>query len=187
MPQKKNPDSMELVRAKAARVLGRLVGMIALLKGLPIAYGRDLQEDKAALFDGVDTTLAALRVSARVVETLHICPERMEAATREGFLTATDLADEVARAGVPFAQAHEQVGKLVRHCVEHGKSFEDLSSSEATKFIPAWDEQLHRIAGSPGEAVRRRDVIGGTAPRQVKRQVAANARNLRRLKLRLQV
>jgi argininosuccinate lyase len=187
MPQKKNPDSMELVRGKTARVLGRLTGMIALLKGLPTAYDRDLQEDKAALFDGVDTALEALRVSARVVETLRIRPERMEAATREGFLTATDLADELVRAGVPFAQAHEQVGKLVRHCAEHGKSFEDLTPSEALKFIPAWDQKLHTVAASPGQAVRRRDVIGGTAPRQVKRQVAASARNLRRLKLRLQL
>jgi argininosuccinate lyase len=187
MPQKKNPDSMELVRGRAARILGRLMGMIAVLKGLPMAYNRDLQEDKAALFDGVDTTLSALRVSARVVETLRICPERMEAATREGFLTATDLADEVTRAGVPFAQAHEQVGKLVRHCVEHGKGFEDLSSSEAAKFIPAWDEKLRATAASPKQAVRRRDVVGGTAPRQVKRQVARSARDLKRLKLRLQI
>jgi argininosuccinate lyase len=187
MPQKKNPDSMELVRGKAARVLGKLTGMIALLKGLPIAYDRDLQEDKAAVFDGVDTTRAALRVSAYVVETLHIRPERMEAATREGFLTATDLADEVARVGVPFAVAHEQVGKLVRHCVEHGKGFEDLSSSEAAKFIPAWDEKLHAMASSPGQAVRHRNVVGGTAPGQVKRQVAAGARNLRRLKRKLQI
>jgi len=187
MPQKKNPDSMELVRGKAARVLGRLTGMLALLKGLPIAYNRDLQEDKAVLFDGVDTTLAALRVSARAVETLRIHPERMEAATREGFLTATDLADEVARAGVPFARAHEQVGKLVRHCVEHGKGFEGLSSSDARKFIPAWDEKLHGVAASPEQAVQRRDVVGGTAPRQVKRQVTASVRNLKRLKERLQI
>jgi argininosuccinate lyase len=186
MPQKKNPDSMELVRGKAARVLGRLMGMMALLKGLPLAYDRDLQEDKAALFDGVDTTLGALRVTARVVETLRIRPERMEAATHEGFLTATDLADDVARAGVPFAQAHEQVGKLVRYCVKHGKRFEDLAYSEAAKFVPAWDEQLHALAASPVQVARRRDVIGGTAPRQVQRQVAVGARNLRRLKLRLE-
>jgi argininosuccinate lyase len=178
---------MELVRGKAARILGRLAGMLALLKGLPIAYNRDLQEDKAVLFDGVDTTREALRVSARVVGTLRIRPERMEAATREGFLTATDLADEVARVGVPFARAHEQVGKLVHHCVEHGKGFEDIPSSEAKKFVPAWNEKLHGLAASPGQAVQRRDVVGGTAPRQVKRQVAASARNLRRLKETLQI
>jgi len=186
MPQKKNPDSMELIRGKAARILGRLTGMIALLKGLPMAYNRDLQEDKVALFDGVDTTLGALRVSARAVDTLRIHPERMEASTQEGFLTATDLADELVRAGVSFAQAHEQVGKLVRHCVEQRKGFDDLSSSEATKFIPAWDAQLSGVAASPGQAVRRRDVVGGTAPRQVQRQVARSARNLSRLKRRLQ-
>ncbi len=187
MPQKKNPDSMELVRGKAARILGKLTGMIALLKGLPMAYNRDLQEDKAALFDGVDTALAALRVSARVVETLRIHSERMQAATQDGFLTATDLADEVVRTGVPFAQAHEQVGKLVRHCAEHGKGFEDLSFFEARQFIQAWDEKLRAVAVSPRQAVGRRDVVGGTAPRQVKRQVAASARSLDRLKQRLQV
>jgi len=186
MPQKKNPDSMELIRGKAARIIGRLIGMIALLKGLPMAYNRDLQEDKAALFDGVDTTLGALRVSARAVDTLRIHPERMEAATQEGFLTATDLADELVRSGVSFAQAHEQVGKLVLHCLEHRKGFDGLSSSEATKFIPTWDEQLSGVAASPGQAVRRRDVVGGTAPRQVQRQLARSARHLSQLKLRLQ-
>jgi len=182
MPQKKNPDSMELVRGRAARILGRLTGMMALLKGLPMAYNRDLQEDKAALFDGVDTTLAALRMTARVVETLRIHPERMQAATQEGFLTATDVADELVRAGVPFAQAHEQVGKLVRYCAERGKSFEDLSSSEARQFVPGWDEKLRAVAASPGQAVQRRDVVGGTAPHQVKRQLAAGVRSLERIR-----
>jgi len=185
MPQKKNPDSMELVRGRAARILGRLTGMMALLKGLPMAYNRDLQEDKAALFDGVDTTLAALRMTARVVETVRIHPERMQAATQEGFLTATDLADELVRAGVPFARAHEQVGKLVRYCAERRKSFEDLSTSEARQFVPAWDHRLRAVAASPGQAVRRRDVVGGTAPRQVKRQLAAGARSLERIRQQL--
>jgi argininosuccinate lyase len=185
MPQKKNPDSMELVRGRAARILGRLTGMIALVKGLPLAYNRDLQEDKVALFDGVDTTLAALRMAARVVETLRIHPERMQAATQEGFLTATDVADELVRAGVPFARAHEQVGKLVRYCAERRKSFEDLSSSEAREFVPTWDEKLRSVAASPVQAVRRRDVVGGTAPRQVKRQLAARVRSLERIKLAL--
>jgi argininosuccinate lyase len=185
MPQKKNPDSMELVRGRAARTLGRLTGMIALLKGLPMAYNRDLQEDKAALFDGVDTAHSALRVSARVVETLRIHPERMRSATREGFLTATDVADELVRAGLPFARAHEQVGRLVRHCLEHGKRFEDLSSPEARQFIPAWDERLRAVAASAEQAVRRRDVVGGTAPRQVKRQLTRSLRRLERIRRKL--
>jgi argininosuccinate lyase len=185
MPQKKNPDSLELVRGRAARILGRLIHMIALLKGLPMAYNRDLQEDKSALFDGVDATLAALRMTARVVETLRIHPERMQAAAQEGFLTATDVADELVRAGVPFARAHQQVGKLVRYCAEHRKGFEDLSSSKARQFVPAWDERLRAVAASPGQAVGRRDVLGGTAPRQVQRQLAASSRSLEGLKQKL--
>ncbi len=182
MPQKKNPDSLELIRGKAARTLGRLAGLIALLKGLPLAYNRDLQEDKAALFDGVDTADTSLHLAARVVLTLRPDAERMEAATQEGFLTATDLADELVRQGVPFAHAHDQVGKLVRYCAEHDKGFNQLSASEVRQFIPRWDERLRAVAASPAQAVERRDVVGGTATRQVKRQLAAGGRALGRLK-----
>jgi argininosuccinate lyase len=179
MPQKKNPDALELIRGKAATVLGKLTGMLALLKGLPLAYNRDLQEDKSALFDGVDTTRDALVLSARVVRTLRIHPERMKAATAHGFLTATDLADEIVRRGVPFAEAHEQVGKLVRYCDERQMTFVDLAPREARQFIPSWDGKLRAVAASPEGAVRRRNVIGGTAPAQVARQIRAAERTLR--------
>jgi argininosuccinate lyase len=185
MPQKKNPDSLELIRGKAATVLGRLMGMLALVKGLPVAYGRDLQEDKGALFFGVDTTRAALVIASRVAGTLRIRPERMSAATAQGFLTATDLADELVRRGVPFAQAHEEVGKLVRHCADHERTLEDLSAAEAQRFIPSWDAKLRQIAISPEEAVNRKNVTGGTAPRQVARQMAAAQAALGRLKKRI--
>lgn len=185
MPQKKNPDSLELIRGKAARGLGKLTGMLALLKGLPLAYNRDLQEDKAALFDGVDTTRGALEVCARVVQTLRLNPERMKAATAEGFLTATDLADELARCGVPFAEAHEQVGKLVRYCTDRQKTFADLSGAEARKIIPSWDARLRALATSPARAVRRRNVVGGTAPSQVARQLRAAERTVADLKRQL--
>jgi argininosuccinate lyase len=135
----------------------------------------------------VDTALAALRISARVVQTLGIHMERMQAATEEGFLTATDVADELVRSGVPFGQAHELVGKLVRHCVERGKTFAELSVSEARLFIPSWNEKLRAVATSSRRAVQRRDVVGGTAPQQVKRQVAASALSLMRLKQELHV
>jgi argininosuccinate lyase len=173
MPQKKNPDALELIRGKAATVLGRLAGMLALVKGLPLAYDRDLQEDKGALFSSVDTTREALTVASRVAKTLRIYPERMKAATAQGFLTATDLADELARRGVPFAEAHEQVGKLVRFCAGHERTFVDLSAAEAQRFIPFWDAKLRRVAVSPEGAVNRRNVLGGTAPQQVARQIAA--------------
>jgi argininosuccinate lyase len=184
MPQKKNPDALELIRGKAARVLGRVTAVLALLKGLPLAYNRDLQEDKAALFDGVDTTRAALLLAARVVRTLRIHPERMRVATAQGFLTATDLADELVRRRVPFAEAHEQVGKLVRYCDERQKTFADLVPHEAQRFIPSWDGKLRAVAISPERAVRRRNVIGGTAPRQVARQLRAAEDTLETLRRR---
>ncbi len=184
MPQKKNPDALELVRGKAARVLGRLTSVLALLKGLPLAYNRDLQEDKVALFDAVDTTRDALVVAARLVKTLRIDEERMKAAAEEGYLTATDLADELVRRGTPFAQAHEQVGKLVRHCIAHRKSFRELSETEARGYVPAWDEKLQAIAASPELAARRKNVVGGTAPSQVTWQIRLARAAVERLRRR---
>jgi argininosuccinate lyase len=182
MPQKKNPDSLELIRGKAATVLGRLTGMLALIKGLPLAYNRDLQEDKGALFSAVDTTREALAIASRVAQTLRIHPERMSAATAQGFLTATDLADELVRRGTPFAQAHAQVGKLVRYCADQERTFADLSAAEAQRFIRSWDSKLRQITVSPEGAVNRRNVVGGTAPRQVARQIAAAQSSLAELK-----
>jgi len=172
MPQKKNPDSLELIRGRAGALLGNLVSMLAVMKGLPLAYDRDLQEDKAAMFSGVDTTLGALEIAARVAATLRIRPERMKATTQLGFLTATDLADELVRRGIPFADAHEQVGKLVRHCGAEGKTFQDLSAGEAARFVPGWDADLQDVATSMERSVARRNVTGGTAPKQVARQIA---------------
>jgi argininosuccinate lyase len=182
MPQKKNPDSLELIRGRAGTLLGKLAGMLAVMKGLPLAYNRDLQEDKAALFAGVDATLGALTMAARVTTTLRLYPERMRAMTQQGFLMATDLADELVRRGVPFAEAHEQVGKLVRYCAADGKSFQDLSTGEAKESVPAWDAKLRAVANSPERSVTRRDVIGGTAPRQVARQIVRAERAVAELK-----
>ena len=185
MPQKKNPDSLELIRGRAGTVLGKLTGMLAVMKGLPLAYNRDLQEDKAALFSGVDTTLEALLIAGRVAATMRIHPERMQAMTELGFLTATDLADELVRRGVPFAEAHDQVGKLVRHCVEESKAFRDLSPAEAARFVPLWDAKLREAAISPERSVARRNVTGGTAPRQVATQIARAERMVKELKRKL--
>jgi argininosuccinate lyase len=184
LPQKKNPDSLELIRGRAAKVLGALTGMLALLKGLPMAYNRDLQEDKGALFAGIETTGECLEIGARVARTLRVHPERMRALAQLGFLTATEVADELVRRGVSFAEAHEQVGKLVRHAAERHLTFADLPPAEARKVIPGWDSRLHAIATSPEEAVRRRKVIGGTAPAQVARQLARAERVVKRMKRR---
>ena len=171
MPQKKNPDSLELIRGRSGTLLGNLMSMLAVMKGLPLSYDRDLQEDKAAMFAGVDTTLGALEIAARVAGTLRIRPERMKAMTQLGFLTATDLADELVGRGIPFADAHEQVGKLVKHCASGSKTFQDLSTEEAAQFIPGWDSDLQDVATSMERSVARRNVTGGTAPKQVARQI----------------
>ena len=124
-------------------------------------------------------------IASRVAATLQLRPERMKDATTQGFLTATDLADELVRRGVPFAEAHEQVGKLVSYCAAQGRTFAGLSAAEARRFIPSWDEPLRRVAVSPEKAVDRRNVTGGTAPRQVARQIAAAETALRNLKNRI--
>jgi argininosuccinate lyase len=182
MPQKKNPDALELIRGKAARSLGNLASLLMLLKGLPLAYNRDLQEDKSALFDTVETTRDSLEMAARVIETLRVNPQRMRAATNHGFLTATDVAEELVRRGAPFAQAHEQVGKLVRYCIDQQKTFAELSTEEAQKLLPGWDAELQSVAVDPEESVKRRKVVGGTAPAQVARQIALGERAVARLK-----
>jgi argininosuccinate lyase len=178
MPQKKNPDALELIRGKAARTIGNLGGMLALLKGLPLAYNRDLQEDKAALFEGVDVARDSLELAARIVRTMRVHPARMKAATAQGFLTATDLAEELVRRGVPFARAHEQVGKLVKLCVEQGITFAEVADSDARRALPAWDAGLRAVAASPERSAGRKNVVGGTASSQVARQVRTAERVL---------
>ncbi len=183
MPQKKNADALELIRGKSARVAGRLSGALTLIKGLPLGYDRDLQEDKPALFDGVETTHEALQIAARVVRTLRIHPGRMLAETERGFLTATDVADELARRGVAFSEAHEQVGKLVRFCLERGKTFRDVTAAEARRFVPSWNRALANVANSMPRSLAKRKSTGGTAPAKVAEQLAqakAALRGLRR-------
>jgi argininosuccinate lyase len=182
MPQKKNPDALELIRGKAARTIGNLAGMLALLKGLPLAYNRDLQEDKAGLFEGADTTRDAFELAARILRTLRVRPERMKAAAAQGFLTATDLAEELVRSGVPFADAHEQVGKLVKACIERGITFDEMTGAQARHTLPSWDAALRAVAASPERSAARKNVIGGTSPSQVSRQIRAAERTLSQMR-----
>ena len=127
MPQKKNPDVPELIRGKSGRVAGHLMGLLMTVKGLPLAYNRDLQEDKEPLFDTVDTVRAAVTLMAGLLENLTVRPEKMAAALHGGFLTATDMADYLVTKGVPFRTAHEQVGKTVRYAEVQGKELWELS------------------------------------------------------------
>jgi len=135
MPQKKNPDSMELVRGKAGRVFGDLMALLVVLKGLPLAYNKDMQEDKEAVFDAFDMVSASLRVSATVLRNIAVNKERALAAAASGYMNATELADYLVRKGVPFREAHETVGKIVMRAIEGGKELEELDLSEFSELI----------------------------------------------------
>jgi argininosuccinate lyase len=179
MPQKKNPDTMELVRGKAGRVFGHLVGLLSVVKGLPLAYHSDLQEDKEALFDTVDTLEACLEVTAGAVSTMTVRAERMRAAAARGFPGATDLADYLTRRGLPFREAHAVVGRVVRYCLEQGKELFDLSLAELAAHSPLADEGARAVL-RPEAVVKARRSPGGTAPREVARQLVRARRLLAR-------
>jgi len=167
MPQKKNPDVAELVRGKTGRVYGDLTALLTILKGLPMTYNRDLQEDKEPLFDASDTLQLCLAVVTRMLPSIRFNADRMRAATRDGFLEATDVADYLAAKGMPFREAHEVTGKLVLYCIRAGKTMPELSLDELRQFSVLFCED---VIGSlaPEAIVRRRATLGGTAPSQVR-------------------
>ncbi len=170
MPQKKNPDVAELARSKTGRVYGSLMALLTTMKGLPLAYNRDMQEDKQGLFDTVDTLLSTLEVMAGMVRTLKIKAENTAKAAGRGYTLATDLADYLVKKGEPFRTAHDIVGRLVSYAVEKGKSFAELSINEYKKFSPLFGEDVRKI--SVKSSLAARDVTGGTAPKQVERALA---------------
>ncbi|MDW8311487.1 MAG: argininosuccinate lyase [Burkholderiales bacterium] len=171
MPQKKNPDVPELVRGKTARVQGHWVALVTLMKGQPLAYNKDNQEDKEPLFDAVDTLLPTLTLFADLVRGLRVHPERMRAAAREGFATATDLAEYLVRRGVPFRDAHEAVARAVRAAEAKGVDLADLSLEELRAFSPAIGEDVYASLTLEGSVAARRHV-GGTAPECVRAEIA---------------
>jgi argininosuccinate lyase len=171
MPQKKNPDVPELVRGKAGRVFGHLFGLLTLMKGQPLAYNKDNQEDKEPLFDTVDQVRGCLRVFADMVPTIRPRREAMRAAALKGFATATDLADYLVRKGLPFRDAHEAVGKAVALGVTKGCDLAQLSLPELQSFSPLIGEDVYDVLTLEG-SVAARDHFGGTAPAQVRAAVA---------------
>ena len=177
MPQKKNPDVAELVRGRTGRVLGALVALLTTLKGLPLAYNRDLQEDKALLFDAAATLRGCLDVLAAMLPALGFATDRMAAAA-DGLLLATDVADALVERGVPFRRAHEMVGALVRHCLATGTGLRDVDAATLRRLAPRLDPAFLR-ALTPARSVARRRVLGGTAPAEVRRQLARAAREAR--------
>ena len=176
MPQKKNPDSMELIRGKAGRVFGDLVALLTTLKGLPLAYNKDMQEDKEAVFDAFDTVSSSLRVTATVFKNLDLNKDRARAASTGGYMNATELADYLVRKGMPFRDAHEVVGKVVRRAIELGCELEQLSLTELQKFSTLFSEDVH-IALSLDQTLKSKSLTGGTSPETV----AAAIHRLRRL------
>jgi argininosuccinate lyase len=170
MPQKKNPDVPELVRGKAGRVFGHLQAMLTIMKGLPLAYNRDLQEDKIPLFDTVDTVKASLEVMRELADEMRVKKDRMTAAVADGYMNATDLADYLVARDVPFRTAHGMVGKIVRACVERGCRIEDLPLAELRRYAPRIERDVYAYL-TPRAAVDRRRSEGGTAPANVRRRL----------------
>jgi len=170
MPQKKNPDVAELVRGKTGRLNGNLVALLTTLKGLPLTYNRDLQEDKEPVFDTVDTVTACLGVLAAMVPKLRFNRERLQAAATRGFTLATELADYLSTRGVPFREAHGIVGEIVRHCLATGRQLEDLDLAELQRFSSSFGADV-RSWLSAEAAVARRRAPGGTAPENIRKQL----------------
>jgi argininosuccinate lyase len=166
MPQKKNPDSLELIRGKSARVIGNLTSLLSLLKGLPLAYNKDLQEDKGLLFDSLDTLIDCLMVAQVVVRTLKVNRAAASAAVRAGFLNATDLADYLVRKGMPFRKAHELVGKIVLHCESKKLELHQLSLEQYQAFSTLFGEDVY-AALSLENSIDARSVVGGTSTLRV--------------------
>ena len=170
MPQKKNPDVAEITRGKTGRVYGNLAALLTVLKGLPLAYHSDLQEDKERLFDSLDTLKACLRVVTGMVATLNVRPARMAQAVRQDFSNATDLADYLAKKGVPFREAHEIAGRTVLACIDRGCFLADLSLADLQDFSPLIEDDVY-TAIAPQTCVAGRTSYGGTAPGEVQRQI----------------
>lgn len=165
MPQKKNPDVAELARGKTGRVYGNLMALLTTMKGLPLSYNRDLQEDKESFFDTVDTLYSTLEVFTGMIRSLKVNSERMRRAAGESYTLATDLADYLAQRGVPFREAHEAVGKLVRFAIGRGKGLHELTLEEYQQFSPVFGEDVRTL--SVESSVAARNVPGGTAPGRV--------------------
>jgi argininosuccinate lyase len=177
MPQKKNPDSMELVRGKAGRVFGQLVSLLTMLKGLPLAYNKDMQEDKEAVFDAFDTTHSCLEVAALVLRNVKLNEERMLAAASRGMMNATELADYLVRKGIPFREAHETVGRIVVKAIASGIELGELSLEELRSFSSAIEDDVFE-ALKLENTLATKSVAGGTAPQRVAEALRAARESL---------
>lgn len=178
MPQKRNPDVAELARGRTGRVYGNLMASLTMLKGIPLSYNRDLQEDKEPLFDTVETLISTVGIFNAMVPELEFDVARMEASAFGGYSLATDLADYLVRKGVPFRDAHQIVAALVTYAQSSGKALSDLAMQEYRRFSPFFAEDVQGI--DVRWSVESRDVPGGTAPRRVKTALKAARKRLAR-------
>ena len=178
MPQKKNPDMAELIRGKTGRVYGNLLGLLTVMKSLPLAYNKDLQEDKEGMFDTVDTILNSLDVLAGMLSSMQVNKAKMQQSTENDFSNATELADYLAEKGLPFREAHEIVGKLVLDSIKHGKNIQDWDLKELQVYYPLIEEDIY-IYLRPETAVQRRNSLGGTGFEQVKYQIEQAKKELK--------
>ena len=177
MPQKKNPDSIELIRGKSGRVIGSLTSLLFTMKGLPMTYNRDMQEDKEPLFEAVDQTAMSLEMARVVAESVVLRPEAAAAAADESWVVATDLAEALARSGVPFHRAHQLVGRLVLESVRAGKKPSDWTGESLAAFAPEFRPQMEALL-KPSEGLRSRELPGGTGPQAVSAALDEAARRL---------
>ena len=177
MPQKKNPDVPELARGKTGRVFGHLMGLLTLMKGQPLAYNKDNQEDKEPLFDTADTLIDTLRIFADLVPGIRVKPDAMAAALRQGYATATDLADYLVKKGLPFRDAHEAVARAVRACEARGCDLPNLTLAELRSFSPLVADDAFAVLTVAG-SLAARDHLGGTAPAQVRAAIARSRARL---------
>jgi argininosuccinate lyase len=177
MPQKKNPDIAELIRGRTGSIIGGLVAMLTMSKGLPLSYNRDLQEDKGAVMDALDSVTFSAEMLAKVILTTDYHKDRMLEVTQKGFINATDLADYLVTKGVPFREAHGIVGESVRYCIENGKGLEDLSQDEFRQFSPKIEDDVYEFL--PVKAcVERRNSYGGTSSASVDTQLSLAIKQL---------
>ena len=177
MPQKKNPDVAEIIRGKSGRVVGDLVAMLVLMKGQPLTYNRDNQEDKETFFDALDQVRASVEIMGRMLPGLQTRPQVMRAQAERGYATATDLADYLVRKGLPFRDAHAVVGKAVGRAQEHNIGLEAMSLSDLQALSPLIDQDVSQVLTLEG-SLAARNHLGGTAPEQVRAAIARSRARL---------
>ena len=173
MPQKKNPDIAELVRGKTGRVYGALVSILTTMKGIPLAYNKDMQEDKELTFDAIDTVKGCIALFNGMISTMKLNKENMKSSAMNGFTNATDAADYLVKNGVPFRDAHGIIGRLVLYCIDNNKAIDELTLDEFKEISPVFNEDIYD-AISLETCVGKRNTIGAPGPEAMKQVIAIN-------------